>query len=177
MRWVVRMVTGARIVNTVFRDANFAGTCRPIVMSCDSVSARRALSLLFAAAVCLPSCRREERGGVPLTIVDISINVNNPAYADIAVPGGWLYLTGGSLGIIVYRNTTDRFTAMDRHCPYQPAELCRVQVDDSEIIARDTLCCGSGFLVTDGSVVQGPAALPLQRYNTSFNGTILRIYN
>jgi nitrite reductase/ring-hydroxylating ferredoxin subunit len=67
--------------------------------------------------------------------------------------------------------------ALDRHCPYQPADLCRVFVDDSELIARDTLCCGSAFLITDGSVVQGPAALNLQRYNTSFNGTTLRIFN
>lgn len=122
-------------------------------------------------------CRREERGGVPLTPVDISINVNNPAYVDLSAPGGWLYLTGGSLGIIVYRRTNEEFVAMDRHCTYQTAELCRVFVDESEVVARDTLCCGSAFLITDGSVVQGPAALSLQRYNTSFNGTILRIYN
>ncbi len=122
-------------------------------------------------------CKREERGGVPLTTVDISINVNNPSYVDLAVPGGWLYLTGGSLGIIVYRRTNEEFVAMDRHCPYQPGDLCRVFVDDTEVIARDTLCCGSAFLITDGSVNQGPAALPLQRYNTSFNGTILRIFN
>ena len=35
----------------------------------------------------------------------------------------------------------------------------------------------SAFLITDGSVVQGPSALSLQKYNTTFNGTTLRIYN
>jgi nitrite reductase/ring-hydroxylating ferredoxin subunit len=132
---------------------------------------------LLATMLLAFGCKREERGGVPLTTVDISINVNNPSYVDLAVPGGWLYLTGGSLGIIVYRRTNEEFVAMDRHCPYQPGDLCRVFVDDTEVIARDTLCCGSAFLITDGSVNQGPAALPLQRYNTSFNGTILRIFN
>ena len=81
------------------------------------------------------------------------------------------------MGLIVYRSGPDSFVAMDRHCPYRSAELCRVFVDDSEIIARDSVCCGSAFLVTDGSVVEGPAALSLQRYNTTFNGTTLRIYN
>lgn len=123
------------------------------------------------------SCRKEEQGGVPLTTVDFQINVNNPAYIDIAVPGGWLYLTGGSLGIIVYRKTMDEFVAMDRHCTYQPTELCKVHVDDSEVIARDTTCCGSAFLLLDGSVTEGPAALGLKRYNTNFNGTTLRIFN
>ena len=137
----------------------------------------RTLPLLLGAGLLLSACKKEERGGVPLTQVDISINVNNPAYADLAVTGGWLYLTGGSMGIIVYRSSPETFVAMDRHCPYQPTELCRVVVDESEVIARDTTCCGSRFLITDGSVVEGPAALPLQRYNTSFNGTVLRIYN
>lgn len=135
------------------------------------------IALLVALLTMALSCKRDRPGGVPLTPVDISINVNNPSYVDLAVPGGWLYLTGGSLGLIVYRSSPDEFVAMDRHCPYQTEELCRVFVDDSEIIARDTLCCGSAFLITDGSVNQGPSALSLQRYNTSFNGTTLRIYN
>lgn len=143
------------------------------------MSTHRTIGILALTAMLLMAagCKRERPSGVPLTTVDISINVNNPSYADIAVPGGWLYLSGGSMGLIVYRSGPDSFVAMDRHCPYQSTELCRVFVDDSEIIARDSLCCGSAFLVTDGSVVEGPAALSLQRYNTSFNGTTLRIYN
>ncbi|MCB0769011.1 MAG: hypothetical protein KDC00_01240 [Flavobacteriales bacterium] len=134
--------------------------------------------LLSCTLLCFcTSCKKERPSGVPLSPLDISINVNNPSYADIAVPGGWIYLSGGSMGLIVYRSGIDEFVAMDRHCPYRTAELCRVFVDDSEIIATDTACCGSRFLVTDGSVVEGPAALGLQRYNTTFNGTTLRIYN
>lgn len=135
--------------------------------------------VLFAAALftLTMGCKKEERGGVPLAPVDISINVNNPSYADLAVTGGWLYLTGGSQGIIVYRTSPEAFVAMDRHCPYQPADYCRVVVDESEIIARDTACCNSAYLILDGSVTEGPSALPLKRYNTSFNGTTLRIYN
>ncbi|MEO8591505.1 MAG: hypothetical protein ABI432_19145 [Flavobacteriales bacterium] len=137
--------------------------------------------LLFALAWVgiglLPGCKKSERGGVPLVNVDITINVNNPAYADIQVPGGWLYLTGGSLGLIVYRSSTDAFVAMDRHCPYQPENLCRVFVDESEVIARDTLCCHSAYVIATGQVSEGPSALDLQHYNTSFNGTTLHIYN
>lgn len=140
-----------------------------------------ALKLALAAVAgvfCLAvSCRKPSSGGVPPVTVDISINVNNPAYADLAVPGGWLYLSGGSQGIIVYRVTQTEFMALDRHCPYRSSDLCRVVVDSSEVIARDTMCCGSAFLISSGAVVQGPSALPLQPYNTSFNGTVLRIYN
>ena len=134
-------------------------------------------TLFGLALVVLVGCKKEERGGVPLTPVDISINVNNPSYADLQVPGGWLYLTGGSMGLIVYRTNMESFVAMDRHCTYNPAQLCRVFVDESQLIAQDTLCCQSKFLITDGTVVQGPAAINLQRYNTTFNGTTLRIFN
>ncbi len=135
-------------------------------------------TLSAIALALLPGCRKEATpGGTPFAQVDIEININNPAYNDLAVPGGWLYLTGGSRGLIVYRNTIDQFTAMDRHCPYQSANLCTVAVDSTEVIARDTECCGSAFLIIDGSVTQGPSALPLTTYNTNFNGTTLRIFN
>ncbi|MCB0795502.1 MAG: hypothetical protein KDB88_12260 [Flavobacteriales bacterium] len=134
-------------------------------------------SVLVALTWLAYGCRRSEPGGTPATLVDIQINVNNPAYNDLAVPGGWLYLTGGSRGIIVYRNSAEQFTAMDRHCPYQPQDFCRVSVDSSQVIARDSECCGSRFLIVDGSVTQGPAALGLTQYNTTFNGTTLRIFN
>lgn len=136
-----------------------------------------ALSLIGCALLLTGSCKKNQAGGVPPVNVDISINVNNPAYAALAVPGGWLYLTGGSQGLIVYRASNNEFRAMDRHCPYQPANLCRVKVDESELVARDSSCCHSAFLITDGTVIEGPAATNLQRYNTSFNGTVLRIYN
>ncbi|MBL7952035.1 MAG: hypothetical protein JNM62_09970 [Flavobacteriales bacterium] len=134
------------------------------------------LFIVSIAAISV-ACKKDQRGGVPLNVVDISINVNNPAYADLAVPGGWLYLSGGSMGLIVYRSSPTDFVALDRHCPYQPENMCRLIVDESEITARDTACCHSAYLITNGSVTEGPAALSLQQYNTSFNGTTLRIYN
>lgn len=131
----------------------------------------------FALAVLASSCKKDEKGGVPLTGVNININVNLPEYNDLAVPGGWVYLTGGSQGLIVYRKSTDEFVAMDRHCPYRPEDVCKVVVDESEVIARDTACCHSAFLLLDGSVTEGPAAIGLKRYNTTFNGTTLHIFN
>lgn len=128
-------------------------------------------------ALVLTACKKDKVGGVPPVPVFVEINVNNPSYADLTTTGGWLYLTGGSLGMIIYRKSPTEFVAMDRHCPYQPHELCRVVVDESEVVARDTTCCGSAYLIMDGSVIQGPSALNLQTYNTAFNGTILRIYN
>lgn len=138
---------------------------------------RSSVLIALAAAMLLPSCKKEQQQGVPLTGVNIQINVNLPEYIDLSAPGGWAYVTGGSQGLIVYRRSIDEFVALDRHCPYQPTNLCRVNVDESDLVARDSLCCHSAFMLYDGGVVVGPAATGLTNYNTSFNGTTLRIYN
>jgi nitrite reductase/ring-hydroxylating ferredoxin subunit len=134
----------------------------------------------FTLLLCMglfASCDKQRTTGVPPVNIDISINVNLPEYANLQVPGGWVYLTGGSQGIIVYRANAESFTAVDRHCPYQPENLCRVTVDVSNVIARDTACCHSAYLLFDGSVTQGPSSFNLTRYQTNWNGTTLRIYN
>ncbi len=132
-----------------------------------------ALALLLLAA----SCRKESATGVPPVQLDVTININLPEYADLQVPGGWVYMTGGSLGLIVYRKNTDEFAAMDRHCPFLPENQCRVIVDESQVLARDTACCGSAFLLLDGSVTEGESPFGLKTYHTIFNGTTLRIYD
>ncbi len=125
----------------------------------------------------LASCAKDQQTGVPPTSVNITLNVNLPEYIDLQVPGGWVYITGGSQGIIVYRKNTDEFEALDRHCPYLPQNLCRVHVDESNVVAKDTACCGSAFLLLDGSVTNGPSSFALTSYHTTWNGTTLRIYN
>lgn len=129
------------------------------------------------ALLALCACKKDQQTGVPPTTVNISINVNLPEYTDLQVPGGWVYLTGGSLGLIVYRKNTDEFVALDRHCPYQPNNLNRVFVDESGVLAKDTAGCGSTFLLLDGSVTQGPSSFALTHYNTTWNGATLHIFN
>lgn len=138
----------------------------------------RSLIALFACATLTGTgCKKDRNINVPVVPVDIEINLNLPAYNALTVTGGWLYITGGSEGLIVYRKGPDEFTAMDRHCTYQPENLCKVTVDDSQVMARDTTCCHSAFLLMDGSVADGPAVLGLKLYHTTFNGTVLRIFN
>jgi nitrite reductase/ring-hydroxylating ferredoxin subunit len=136
-----------------------------------------ALSMVATVTVMLQACQKDTPSGAPPTLVDFTVNVNNPSYVDLAVPGGWVYVSGGNQGIIIYRKTIDEFVAMDRLCMYQPSQLCRVHVDESEVIARDTTCCTSAYLLIDGSVTEGPTTLGLVRYNTTFNGTTLRVFN
>ncbi len=138
------------------------------------------LPLIFLFII-TTSCRDDdENERVPRIQTDITLNLNLPEYNILLNPGGWLYLTGGSRGIIVYRINNDEFSAFDRHCTFNVPEACRVFVDEnSGLTAKDTLCCGSVFEIITGNVVEGPAQFQLQPFQTQFNqnSDLLRIYN
>lgn len=123
------------------------------------------------------SCIKNENSNIPLVRVDSVIYANNPSFNNISVPGTWMYINGGSRGIIIYRVSNEEFKAYDRHCTYDSDNNCaQVSVDASNITAVDD-CCGSTFILTDGAVTKGPASLPLKQYQTSFDGSVLRIFN
>lgn len=123
------------------------------------------------------SCENTNRTGVPYAPVNFQIVVSNPDFAALQAVGGYVMITGGSRGIIIYRASPDEFRAYDRHCTFLPEEGCRTTVDNTDIFAVCDECCNSKFLLVDGSPVDGPAALGLLQYNTSFNGNVLWITN
>lgn len=122
-------------------------------------------------------CKKDTDNGIPITPVDIYLYTNNPSFVNINGVGGWVYVTGGVRGIIVYRKSQTEFMAYDRNCTYQSSDPCAtVVVDATNILVTDT-CCHSKFSMYDGSVTQAPAGLPLKAYNTTFDGNVLHIYN
>jgi len=137
-------------------------------------------SALLIVLITLPSggCFKEqEHDSIPNVAVDIYIDVNSTLYIQLNTVGGWLYLTGGYKGILVYRLSDYEFVAYDRTCPYDPYEdASRLEMDVGNLIIQDTLC-KSKFIVIDGTVFEGPATLPLKSYKTDFDGNILHIYN
>ena len=123
------------------------------------------------------SCKKDTHSNIPNTAVDIYLYANNPSFINLTTVGGWVYISGGVRGILVYRKSNTDFMAYDRNCTYQSSDPCAtVVVDASNIIATDT-CCHSKFSIFDGNVTQGPATLALKAYNTSFDGNVLHIYN
>lgn len=133
------------------------------------------LPFLFVVFFVL-GCRQNNRP-IPEVPVNIAINIQNPEYQTLYGVGNWVYISGGSKGIIVFRESTEQFRAYDRHCTYQPENTCsRVSVSDNNLVAVDT-CCNSGFQLLDGAPISGPATIGLQQYNTSFDGNIIRVWN
>lgn len=133
--------------------------------------------LLVLSTVFISACKKKKNSVIPYFPVNIYIYPSDPNFNKLNTPGGWAYLNGGSRGIIVYRRSNEEFVAYDRHCTYDTENPCgKVSVDASQIMAKDT-CCGSEFVLTDGSVVKSPASVPLQSYRVNYNGNELHVFN
>ena len=128
--------------------------------------------------VFLSGCtKNNSQDPIPNVYVNIDLYLSDPSNVKLNAIGGWVYVTGGVRGVIVYRKSNDEFIALERNCPYQPKESCAtVSVDASNILAVDT-CCGSKFQLMDGSIVNGPATYPLKRYLTTLSNNTLHISN
>ena len=61
--------------------------------------------LTALALLAFASCKKENQSGVPPVALDITLNINLPEYADLQVPGGWVYLTGGSSALRPFQQT------------------------------------------------------------------------
>ena len=124
-------------------------------------------------------CKKSSNScSIPNVLVDIHIYTTDPAFFKLNAIGGWVYITGGVHGIIVYHQNVDTYMAYDRNCTYQPSNATAVvQVDTSTNITAIDKSCGSKFGIYDGSVIQGPAACGLKQYSTSLNGSDLHIYS
>ena len=131
--------------------------------------------ILFGLFLLLVSCGDEtDRTEIPYIYVNFVIYPNTLHF----IPeGGYVYSSGGYKGLIIYRPLSDQFMVYERACPYDPLEDdARVVVEDNGIIAIDSLC-GSRFILTDGSPINGPATTGLKQYRTRYDGYSLTVTN
>ena len=129
-------------------------------------------SIFFASVI---SCEKNVTD-FPQANVNLSLFINNPEFFNLNSPGGWMYLNGGVGGILLFRQSFEEFIAYDRATPFNPSSDCQIEVNEDNITNTEP-CSKSLFLITDGSVLQGPATQALIRYNTYYDGQNLTIFN
>ena len=135
------------------------------------------IGLLMVVLGSCSSCG-EQQQFIPYVPVNFQIDLNLPAYNTLNFVGEAIAVSGGSKGLYIYRFTLDEFVVLDRHSTYDIPMGCKVTLDEDKITLRDhSDCSNSTWLMLDGSVTNGPATLPLHRYRTNLNGSILSIYN
>ncbi len=133
--------------------------------------------LLFFGLLVFQACDDQTiEDGIPIVIVNETINLNNYQYQALNLIGGFAYLNAGVRGIIIYRQSLNQFIAIERNCTFQPLSECAdVSVDNSSLFLIDS-CCNSTFDF-NGFPTGGPATLPLRQYRTILNDNLLTITN
>ena len=141
---------------------------------------------VFLIAFLLPSC--DDVNENPFPDVQVYFTVNLIVDNDVSVPGNSIFFPGvGYGGIITYCFQYDQYYAFDATCTYEISPSCVVVKAENPQLCPCLLdnfiltcpCCGSEFSAIDGSILKGPASLPLKQYNVAVfnNYTTLRIQN
>jgi len=116
---------------------------------------------------------------IPTVFVDFTVDLNDPQYNQVTIPGGYIYITGGYSGILIYHSFDDEYLAFDRACPYDP-DCGKLYIDKTLFNTIDSICCKSEFsLLTGGNATKGPATFPMKQYRCLYNegAGILQIKN
>ena len=135
----------------------------------------RSAGLLALAFLPLSGCI-DTPGVIPYVDVQVDLNLSLPAYNNLNFPNNWLYISGGSRGLIVYRYTLDEFVVLDRHATWDVGAGCQCTVSPDGYTIEDP-CSGSQWYIFDGSIIQGPTTAPLERYTTTWIPPVLSIRN
>lgn len=136
---------------------------------------RKYILVLLITIISFSACNEKDKPNIPYFYVDILLYPNTMDYIPV---GGYLYKDNyGYRGILIYRLTYEEFRVYERCCTYDPDKECaQTKVDESGLILGCE-CCNSHFEILEGSPTTGPATYQLFRYNYTFDGEQLHIYN
>lgn len=132
----------------------------------------------------------------PNAIIDITINLNDARYYELRFDGGFMYLTSDiestSRGIIVYR-IIDEFRAYDRLPPNYPNACTDNEGNTTRLVVERPYvvdhCNNAYYNILNGDIIINESndmvptfstdtiVFPLIQYETTFDGTTLRIRN
>lgn len=142
------------------------------------------MGIAFTIMVFSGCKKNKDENMIPNVPVSIRINMDLPLYANLLIPGNYIYLNGGNKGITLFHGFNGEYYATDRMCPYQPFEECsRVELDSNFTFRCGNMqngvfqkCCESKFQF-DGLLLNGPSIYPLKNYRVFKSGNIIDISN
>ncbi|MBL7863919.1 MAG: Rieske (2Fe-2S) protein [Cyclobacteriaceae bacterium] len=126
-------------------------------------------SLMACAGCALESCSSSDPTvPAPPTGVDFTIDLTSSANTALTADGGSIYKNG----LVIVRISDTSYIALSQACTHQGTTVA------FQPSAGNFLCSNHGSrFSTTGSVINGPAASSLKRYNTELTGTDLRVFS
>lgn len=140
----------------------------------DTMSRKEFLALLgltsasVAVTYCFGGCQPMSNGPTAPTNIDFTLDLTNQANSALSTNGGYVY----NNGVIVARTVNGTFVAVSQYCTHANGTVQYVKS------VNEFYCPNHGSQYSiNGAVLQGPATQPLVKYNTSLNGTSLRVFS
>ncbi len=139
-------------------------------------------TLLIFSNLTINSCgsREDTVSCFPNNPINVTLNLNLPAYYSITNNGGWVYVNeqqSGTNGLIIYR-TGDTFKVYDRNAPH----LCPDTGTVLEVKDNTNILCpkdNTRWMITNGQPLEGAkTGLPPKTYPYNYDpvSRILNIY-
>ena len=98
-----------------------------------------------------------------------TINLANPEFIDLQVPGGWEYANGGTKGIVIYR-FGNSYRAFSRECPLEACVNRMVVANDIKLVCP---CDDSEFSILDGSPQTAGVSKSVCEFKVSQSGSLV----
>lgn len=124
------------------------------------------------------SCESDDQKNLlPYIIVNETINLTNPEFINLQVPGGWAYANGGIKGIIIYNLNGSLYKAYERSCPQiLPSPCSQMTVEQS--FKLKCPCDQSEFNILNGTPLTPNINYIVREYKvTVINSNTLKITN
>jgi nitrite reductase/ring-hydroxylating ferredoxin subunit len=135
------------------------------------------LQCILITILCLGACNKDNNE-FPQASVNLYLYPNNIEYNGLHIPGNSAKIEGGINGILIFHDFFDNYIAYDRACTNNPLSTCeQIDIDNEQTSNLKCSCCESEFFIFDGAVIKGPAQQALYRYQTTFDGLTLRVFN
>ena len=136
---------------------------------------KKALILLLFLAVL--GCNSSDDGNtlLPNVPVNVTLNLNLPAYQDLLINNGSVFVPGhGIKGIIVFRLSESSIFAWDAACPHiSPSGCSTMTINGVKMVCN---CDDTEFSLLDGSPLSG-TQFSARQYRATKTGNSISITN
>lgn len=113
---------------------------------------------------------------LPNIPVNREVNLSNPSNNALLAVGGWVEVSGGIKGIVVYHASIDNYLAYDLACPHLlPSACTKMIVQDG--LNMECTCDNTKFALALGGAPQSGTQYPAKQYRVIKEGNILIITN
>ncbi|MCS6808997.1 MAG: Rieske (2Fe-2S) protein [Bacteroidota bacterium] len=125
------------------------------------------LGITISAGACIslvPACEQTQVNTSSGMMGTGSATLDIASQSALQRVGGAVRIALNNTQLVIIRTSMTEFLALSAVCTHAG---CLVNLPVGGTLSCD--CHGSQFSATDGRVLNGPAAVPLRRYTTSFN--------